>query len=96
MSIEKMLRDLGKTADQVALTLLYFGFTGQRCSVKGCPVIRYINSDPDVAKWGGMKAPRPGVITWDDLQILDPICPQPVAEFMKRFDAGEFSELVRV
>ena len=87
------LISLGKTAEDVALSLLVMGFRGHRKRSDCCPIIKFVNSDPDIQKWGGMSAPHPGVVTWNDPQTMDPIVPRQVSEFMRRFDDGEFSDL---
>lgn len=33
-------------------------------------------------------------LTFNDFQIMDPECPSQVAEFMYRFDQGEYPELI--
>jgi hypothetical protein len=95
MTTEERLKELGDTAEVVAANLLRLGFIGDMGSDDSCPVILFVNSDDRIKVWGGMTAASPGVITWDDPQILDPMCPRPVAEMMRRFDDGEFSELRR-
>lgn len=90
--IEEKLHALGETAEEVASTLLSKGCFGSRASATRCPVLKYICT---FFPYGSLlRSPHPGVITWDDPQILDPHCPTPVKEFMKRFDLGEFTELV--
>lgn len=33
-------------------------------------------------------------VTWDDCQTIDPICPEPVGQFITDFDNGKYPDLV--
>lgn len=34
------------------------------------------------------------IVTWDDRQTLDPICPAPIGQFVEDFDNGKYPDLV--
>jgi hypothetical protein len=45
-------------------------------------------------KYKGLTSPVTGVITWDDPQTLDPLCPEAIHSFMVNFDSGMYPELI--
>ena len=34
------------------------------------------------------------VVTWNDCQTIDPVCPQPIGRFVKDFDSSKYLDLV--
>ena len=91
-SVREYMSRLGETSDAVAESLRRAGVRGIRKSSISCPLLVGIKRECRLP-WGSPTAPKPGVVTYSDLQIMDPPVPTPVAEFMKRFDEGEYPEL---
>ncbi len=89
MRISDYLRQLGDTPEEVAVSLASQGIKGVRKQAYCCAIIVGIKKNCSDSMWPGIKAPRPGMITYSDAQIMDPICPQPVTEFMREFDDGK-------
>ena len=93
---------LGDTPDEIAKTLLEQGVRGVPGDCKQCIIARsYKYTYPD--GWGGLRAsyrrPKKGdqptycTLTFDDCQIMDPQGSAALAEFMYRFDLGEYPAL---
>ena len=83
--IEQKLADLPNTPDAIATFLLAGGFIGSRGSCYRCPMANYLG---------------PGVTIKPDKIIFDTdiwIClavPEPVSEFIGRFDHGDYPKLI--
>ena len=101
MKISDYLASLGDTPDAVAENLRkqnVKGVIGSKCS---CPILNAVyQSCPDY--WPGLQIVNGKKIgdrwhycaTLDDWQIVDPSLPQPVMDFIGRFDQGEYPDLV--
>lgn len=84
--------ELGKTSDDVANTLFLLGVRGVRRSSDNCPIINYFyRKNPNA--WPGLEAPKPGKLTYNDSQILDPTVSPAVMDFMRKFDDGCYPKL---
>src|ERR1041384_7287885 len=86
------LAQLGGTAEQYAAELARLGVTGARENCYRCPVANYltvqlglrdVQVDPEEIE---VYLPGPDTEPFDT--------PKPVSEFVERFDAGEFDELL--
>jgi len=83
--IQQKLADLPTTSDGIAIKLAELGIQGRRGSSWKCPIAQYL---------GDGVAVRPDKIVLDsDKWICLPV-PEPVSEFIGKFDAGEYPELV--
>lgn len=89
-TIKELETALGDTTEAVAAKLLELHCKGFRKSPRYCPIAIYINERAKL--WPGADF-QPGGIFFHDAQIMDYHFKQPVTDFMKRFDAGEFPEL---
>lgn len=90
--ISDYLQGLGATSREVADNIAAQGLRGvPKCSNR-CAIIVALEHNCHLP-WGPPRAPRPGVLTYNDMQICDPQVPQPVAEFMTDFDDGKYPEL---
>jgi hypothetical protein len=80
------LAALGDTPDAVAETLRAGGWRGQRASCESCPLARYL-----AGSFGGewMSASTETLAPFGWVRH-----PQPVAEFVVRFDRGHYPDLV--
>lgn len=89
-SLDEALTALGDTADQVAAHLRAKKITGCRFNACHCPVATYL------AQSGVVEKPAVGDKTigyladWGDVEVQTPSA---VADFINRFDAGEFPDL---
>ena len=96
---------LGDTVDEIRLSLIAQGVKGVPKKANKCIIARsYKAHHPN--GWSGLRAGYSeyigydekvnitGSLTFDDCQIMDPRCPRVLAEFMLRFDRGEFPELI--
>lgn len=93
--IDAFFASLGNTSDEVAASLLKLGALGKRRSECNCPVAQAFKLSG--LGWPGLRiagGPEHYWATYRDCQIMDPVLPKPVIEFVRRFDAGEYQELV--
>jgi hypothetical protein len=91
MSLTEKLKALGNNSDEVAESLRKEGIKGKKQSKTCCPIINYLHRD---MKYKGLTSPVTGVITWDDPQTLDPLCPETIHSFMVNFDSGMYPDLI--
>ncbi len=96
-ALRLFLETLGRTADDVAANLLRWGVRGDRDHVYDCPVCRLvalaISTLPD-PEWHRPCVEGFFLTVADDPAHITVVMPQPVQEFITRFDAGEFPALV--
>lgn len=85
--IEQKLADLPTTANEIAIFLAGLGIQGRRGNSYKCPLANYL---------GGGVAIKPDKIIIDTDQWKYLPVPEPVAEFISKFDAGEYLELVEL
>jgi hypothetical protein len=96
-AVARLLADLGDTADAVADRLRALEIKGRRKEPCACPIANYLLSKTDAVEVSVIQA-RSRFI------ILTPIGsrwqrvpnPEPVGEFLKRFDQGVYLDLVEV
>ena len=95
MKISQYLASLGRSPDQIACSLRRQGMAGKTSSQIIIEAL-YRNCKP----WDGLNVfishsngKNYYYLTYDDAQMLDPVLPPVVEEFMRRFDAGEYQEL---
>lgn len=100
--VEQALKDLGNTSDEVAAKLLSARCLGERNRIYKCPVAKYVAA---LTKEDGARsvaasgfgclivqypsAPKDGYLLKEERIDL----PQPVREFVRRFDSGAYPEL---
>lgn len=98
--IRLALESLGSTADEVAQTLSSRGITGRRNSGCDCPVARFLQAEvPETARlwwfsgyWvDGEYIQLP--LSMSELPETRVDVPQPVYEFVLRFDSGDYPDL---
>ena len=95
MTIEESLRDfldeLGHTADEVADNLRSSGIQGEPKSADTCPIaclISAVNGLRDISVDASV------ISGWtDENWVIDVEVPEPVAEFIRRFDSGDYRDL---
>lgn len=101
MKLSEYLASLGKTPDEVANSLRQQGVKGLVQSSYYCPILNGIyKACPNY--WSGLRISNGVKIDghWsyyaslNDSQICDPVLPQPVMDFIGRFDSGEYPDLV--
>lgn len=101
MTITEYLKSLGKTPDEVAMSLRAQGVKGEKLSTKMCPVVNGIyKACPDY--WSGLRivnGKKGDDGHWyyaarlHDAQIIDPTLPQAVMDFIGEFDCGKYPDL---
>jgi hypothetical protein len=100
MGIKEYLSSLGSTPDEVAASLEKQGIKGIRKSQCLCPILNAIyKACPNY--WSGLRivgGSKRGEhwsywATLDDCQIMDPVLPQPVMDFIGIFDEGGYEHL---
>lgn len=101
MTITEYLQSLGKTPDEVAMSLRAQGVKGEKLSNRMCPVLNGIyKACPDY--WSGLvivngKKGEDGhwhyAATLHDAQIMDPKLPEAVMDFIGAFDHGRYPDL---
>lgn len=99
MKINEYVASLGDTAEEVAESLRKQGAKGVPNSDWANPVIAgiYLHCDTwSGLRLVGMKGAKPSArFTFADCQITDPANPpQAVTDFLARFNAGDFNDLV--
>jgi hypothetical protein len=96
MMINEYVASLGNTAEEVAESLRKQGAKGVPNCKDASPVLAgiYLNCNT----WSGLRlivSKGSGRFTYGDVQITDPANPpQPVVDFLVRFNEGEFQDLV--
>jgi hypothetical protein len=87
----RVLQEMGETHFEVATTILKKGISGKRQSPTRCPITRY-------AEAMGFTGVITGADSIDLFQSGSPakvvLCPDPVRDFIKSFDRGEYPELI--
>lgn len=101
MTVTEYLRSLGRTPIEVADALRKRGIRGKRQSRTCCPILNGIyEACPDY--WPGLRIVNGDrgkdgnwtyVATLGDVQIIDPVLPQPVMNFIGNFDTGMYRDL---
>lgn len=100
VKLSEYLKSLGNTPDEVADSLRRQGIKGVKESTYHCPILNAIyKACPDY--WSGLKitnGDKHGDHWYyhaglDDCQIMDPSLPQPVMDFIGKFDCGEYPDL---
>lgn len=92
MTIKEYLSALGATEQDVINNLRIQRVKGIKKSNCDCPIIRGIRKYCSTPGAQYLRALAPGLLSYDDCQIMDPDCPAPVAEFMRKFDEGLYPE----
>jgi hypothetical protein len=99
MDLNKVLKELGKTPEEVAETIRATGFKGQICSGRYCVVAKYLRSltgHPMVAgaacAFATLSDDRTTDLYPEDRTLYR--TPDPVSKFMLAFDKGEYPELI--
>lgn len=100
MKISEYLKSLGNTSEEVANSLRAQGIKGIKLSARRCPILNAIyKSCPDY--WYKLKIIGGSKIgeNWHysaslgDSQIMDPMLPQAVSNFIGDFDCGKYPDL---
>lgn len=100
MKLSDYLKSLGNTADEVAESLRRQGIKGIKASTCKCPILNAIyTAIPDY--WSGLRIVNGSkygdhwsyYASLDDDQICDPTLPQPVMDFIGKFDEGGYPDL---
>ncbi len=93
-AVARLLADLGDTADAVADRLRALGIKGKHRHSYECPVAKLLHANgyPDVEVDNGWTWPDGST----DNAIPEVANPAPVGEFIQRFDAGVYLDLVEV
>ncbi len=91
--LERLLLDLGSTADEVAETLRIAGIRGQRSRHYNCPVAKYLR-----VQTGTLYAVSSEAVLQLEYQknAEVPMLPPAVRDFVCQFDAGAFDDLALV
>lgn len=89
IAVTELMRLLGNTPDEVAASLLSRGVTGRRYCGATCPVASYLLTNGQPALVG----PRLTACLCGRTHVCVDT-PQPVADFLNRFDAGSYPYLV--
>lgn len=84
------LEKLGKTADEIALSLQNLGYVGCKKNPSHCPVAFYVYDNCNY--WAGAKIHKWGVDN-NDCQIMDYWFKPEIIEFIKNFDDGKYPAL---
>jgi hypothetical protein len=89
-----MLEELGRTADEVAATLLSLGIRGVRNTVRFLnPVVRYATAHfPEAQQIDLILGDTLRVIHADGREELAPV-PAPVLDFLGKFHDGDYPDL---
>jgi hypothetical protein len=102
MKLKEFLASLGNTPDEVADWMRKNGIKGVKKNCRLCPVLNAIYSEHGVDCWSGLIISGGSKVgdswfyssTYDDDQIMDPSLPQPVMDFVGRFDNDVYPDLV--
>lgn len=86
MTIAGVLSGLGSTPDAVAAELLAAGITGVRQSAKRCPVANFL-------RFHGVDFANVGISVRGHSRERLAETPDPVVDFMIRFDGGQYAYL---
>ena len=103
--LDEMLGELGSTSDAVADTLRRAGFKGPRQEMTNCPVAKFVSDQiakrvPSVQVVVSVSADtviitRPSSTDGEYGDYLTSTeMPDPVAEFIQRFDSSIYSDLI--
>lgn len=101
MNLNDYLSSLGNTPEEVAQNLIKQGVKGKRLSHCHCPILNGIYQACPTY-WSGLRIINGRqrsdghwsyYASLNDDQILDPILPQPVMDFIGQFDTGAYPEL---
>jgi hypothetical protein len=84
-TIKQKLAELPNTPDEIAAFLTKHGITGRRGSCYRCPFANYLGH-------GVAVKPDKIILNIDTDQYM--AVPEPVSEFIGRFDQGNYPELV--
>jgi hypothetical protein len=84
-TIEQKLKALPNTPDEIAKFLLAGGFIGSRGSCYRCPTANYLGR-------GVAVKPDKIILDTDTDQYL--AVPEPLSEFIGKFDQGDYPELI--
>jgi hypothetical protein len=91
---ERLLAALGDTPAQIAATLLAAGHHGRPQSEDCCPVARYLLASLDIKHLNVIGNIVVLAYAQDPPRICDYVdVPDPVEEFIERFDNGDFPQL---
>lgn len=91
--VKRLMAELGDTPEAVAANLAAAGITGYRRSACDCPIAAYLEARVPAADavGGTTVCVDPG----GDLPYEEVPVPPAVAEFIRRFDGGEWPALAR-
>ena len=91
LTLEQALAELPDTADDIAVYLTQRGHRGRRGSPCRCPLAAYF-----CAACGTLDVivGRDAIFVGSGGAVVDALTPEGVGKFMRRFDMGEWLELV--
>lgn len=85
--VDRLLTQLGDTADDVAQTLLTGGYLGRRDDCANCPVAKYLRASGVYDAWVDQHEVTSGIVGQVTL-------PKPVILFVQEFDSFGYPDLI--
>lgn len=92
LTLEQALAELPDTADGIADKMRALGIKGTQEHGDSCPLANWLKSRGFAIPWFGSL----WVTVWDGIEHRECDTPDGASEFVRRFDAGVYLDLVEV